>query len=608
MAPVAVVDMETNRILLSTAGNSGPIRITRGEDTLQVDTPEGERADVLADELGNLYINGKALHITWRDREGQITELSSPSARVYYHAEKHSFVLEGNCRITHPRGSITCENGLCAILEEGPPPASPRTGFMSQFANMSFGGIRAATAKGNVQLHAPATEEHPESDVEADFLSYDGTTGDCLLSGPDCRLRYGDNLLHTTESIQLQENGDIILIGNHIDGTYARPSQAAPEQLVSGTFSARHKLTLTAADGIARTETGFNAQDTEASFSCTGPVELHLGRGEKPTTVPPREKVGMLNLAVMQYSTVKHMRAQNQVQAVFHGNVPGQESIQSGSMSGDFLDINTEAGTIRVDATEERPAILAFGNNKIEAQSPGAPSQIELLPNGDIDVRGSNINTTLQGEAGITRTFCRDTMHLDRLQGILTTGPGADVHSPNGIFTANGPLTITLATEETSTTRAPLSPQHPQLSYPFAGVSRISTGEGGTLRTANASMQCTGPVNIELDPQATHSDRNTGSIKRATASGQVAILGKDQQGRLLRATGDHLVLDAASGTKIITGKRVTLSNEYNTHTASGAGAAVRVDRHNNARITGAQQVTTATSIQKQVETNKQSKK
>lgn len=608
-APVAIVDMETNRILLSTADSGGTIRITRGEDFFQVDTTEGERADVLADELGNLYINGTSLHIIWRDSEGQLAELRSPSARIYYHAENRCLVLEGACDITHPRGRVTCNDGFCALLEEGPPPATPRTGFMSQFANMSFGGIRAATARGDVHLHGLAMDEHPDSDVQAEFLSYDGTTGACLLTGPDCRLRYGDNQLHTTESIELLDNGDIILLGDVIDGSYARPSQAVPDQEVHGTFAAQNKLTLTAADGIARTEHGFTAKDSEASFSCTGPVELCLGKGESPAAVPPREKAGMLNLAVMQYTTVDRLRARDRVQVLFHGNVPGQEGLQSGSMSGDFLDVDAVAATIRVDALQGRPAILAFNNNKITAQSPEASSQIELLPNGDIDVRGSSINTTLQGEEGITKTFCRNNMHLDRLKGILTTGRNAHVHSPSGIFTSNGPLTITLAPQPADEAKAPLSPTHPQLTYPFAGVSRIYTEEGGTLRTTNASMQCTGPVDIELDPTSSHNDgKGSGSIKRATASGQVAILGKDRQGRLLRATGDRMVLDAGTGTKVITGSRVTLSNEYNTHTASGPGAAVRVDRHNNARITGTRQVTTATSIQKQVESNKHSNK
>ena len=123
---------------------------------------------------------------------------------------------------------------------------------MSQFANMSFGGIRAATAKGDVHLHALAMDEHPESDVRADYLSYDGRTGECLLRGRDCSLRYGENLLHTTGSIELLENGDIILLGDVIDGTYSRPSQAVPDQMVCGTFAAKNKMWLTAADGIAR--------------------------------------------------------------------------------------------------------------------------------------------------------------------------------------------------------------------------------------------------------------------------------------------------------------------------------------------------------------------
>ena len=91
------------------------------------------------------------------------------------------------------------------------------------------------------------------------------------------------------------------------------------------------------------------------------------------------------------------------------------------------------------------------------------------------------------------------------------------------------------------------------------------------------------------------------------AEDRVAVAGRSGDGRLLRGTGDLLVADAATGTKRLSGRRVTLSDGNNTHVASGSGAAVVLDNKNNARVFGAVQQTVSTRIHEQIEKNKQKK-
>ena len=134
---------------------------------------------------------------------------------------------------------------------------------------------------------------------------------------------------------------------------------------------------------------------------------------------------------------------------------------------------------------------------------------------------------------------------------------------------------------------------------------RLRTGQGGTARTAQASMECNGLIDISLLPESRRAKNAVmGPIDKALLCDRVSVLAKDSSGRLLRASGDRMEADAATGEKVITGRRVTLSDENNTHIASGAGAAVRIDRNNNARITGQHQSTTATNIRRQTEQTK----
>ena len=128
-----------------------------------------------------------------------------------------------------------------------------------------------------------------------------------------------------------------------------------------------------------------------------------------------------------------------------------------------------------------------------------------------------------------------------------------------------------------------------------------------TVRTEKGSMQCTGPVHLVMDTENKGADKMMGGLKFATARGEVAVAGRDSTGRLLRASGDLLEIDSATGMKVLSGQKVTLGDAYNTHIASGPGACIRIDADNNASIHGKKHTTNATRIREQMEKEKSKK-
>jgi hypothetical protein len=102
-------------------------------------------------------------------------------------------------------------------------------------------------------------------------------------------------------------------------------------------------------------------------------------------------------------------------------------------------------------------------------------------------------------------------------------------------------------------------------------------------------------------------DKMMGGLKSATARGNVAIAGRDNTGRALRATGDLLEINTATGMKVLSGRQVTLGDANVTHFASGAGACIRIDAKNNASIHGEKHTTHATNIRQQINDNKTKK-
>lgn len=595
----AVIDTNRNCILLTGSTRHSPgIHIRRGQDEITLHpTQKGEAPVIMADANGDIMIHSGKMQLSWRDKDGATCELKAEAEHIYYRAAEHSLLVEGKASLRTPHGILQFDKGALIALEPAHPQGKKDDGFMSQFTNVSIAGIAHAEAWGNVMATTPANQSHQAAEIRGEHLVYSAKTGSCLTEGKNCRLVYGKNTLQTDGSLRLEPNGNIYLSGADITGSYERPAPQKEKQAVQGSFRTADTLVFSAEDGTISAPKGITLKDDYSDFSCSGPLVLKLRPNEKEESTP---KVGNLNLAIARYTEISQARASGSI-IVHHGDAPGAPDTE---LLASEADVNMLTGEVTLTAAGGQEARLRIKGYEIAAKSPQAPSLVELKGNGDISITGEQINATLQAKEGGARILARNNLYLNREKGEISIGPNSRITSPDGILTANGPLTATLHRAPAAEAR-PILPNFPHLVYNYDGLEKASTNNGGTIRTEQASMQCSGPITVVMNLNPAKKDSSpTAAIRHASASGNVALAGKDGTGRIIKATGDTLSLNGATGEKRLSGSKVTLADAYNTHTAFGPGASVIIDKKNNARIIGSRHTTTATRIHDQIEQQK----
>ncbi len=610
----AQVDSVANRLLFTTGPGTPVLSFRQGNNCITLTGGEESPARALADEDGNILLEAPVIHLVWQAEDGTLSEFRSTGGRALYHAATRALVMEGPVEASYRNGESTlhCSGPLCATLQpkEGGAPRESK-GFMSQFSSMSFSGIAAASATGNVQLTSRSGAEGAETmAVSGDALYYNGLTGEVEIPGTPCIIAYGDggrNTLQTDGSLVLESNGDIHFKGEGtIEGVYERPAREEGAPPVRGTLSAKAPLSFHAATGTVTTS-ALNCRDAEASLSCTGEVLVSLTpRAEAAgaeTPLPPREKTGMVNTAIARYNGISTVQAAGQVRGqMLNPTTPGAPEA---TLSASQLKANLTTGEMLLQGMREAATISFRGYSLSGTAGTHSPASVHLKPNGDIEVRGAQVACTVPSDKGMTTINSTDRMLLAREPRSISLGAGTRIQSPSGIITTNGPMQAVLAPSAKPAEAKPLSPRFPHLVYDFSGLDSAETFSGATVRTPQGSMQCSQHLSILMLPQgsAASNKSSLGGIRSAIATGQVLIAAKDGSGRVLRAAGDRLEVDGITGEKKLTGSKVVLEDARNRHEASGAGAAVRIDARNNARITGARHSTYATGLREQVEEN-----
>ena len=600
----AVADSVNNNIFLYSPAGGQEILLQQEKNIVRITPKADAPARILADPQGNIMLEGALVDLCMVDKEGAVTKLKSTGGLVFYHASTHTLHAPGSAEFTHPDGTLSCNNGLCVVLTPAAVPQPSAKGFMSQFTGLRFDGINTATAKGCVVMTSAAAEGREALRAEGDTLSYNGKTGECSLQGTKCRLNYGGYDVYADEGLHLLANGDIELRGADIHGTYERESDK-PGELIKGTFKA-HSLVVFRADlGTISTEKGLALADSEADFSCTGPAHLVLTPKEDAEEQKSR-KPGMPNLAIARFGDVSRARATGNV--IAHRFEPGTGKCIS-ELKAQSVETDLVSGETLLQGEVDQPLIAQHENNRIEAiPATGSAATIQIQANGDMQLNGERISATMVNKDGTTTARCKDYVRLIRAEERLETGSSTELHAPTAILTTNGRLSARLTTsEETSDTSEPRKPGLRGFRFNYNGIREAITQEGCTLRTEQGSMQCTGPVRLEMTETSDKKDTQMGGLKYATASGNVAVAGKDNTGRLLRATGDLLTIDAATGMKVLTGQRVTLGDAYNTHIITGKGAAIRIDANNNVKISGGSHTTHASNVRQQLDNQKNKK-
>ncbi len=602
----AVVDMEDNRLLFVAGPGAERLTFRQGAKLLTLSSDDGATARAMADEEGNVLLEGSRLHLEWEDSRGERGSLDARGGRAFYHASSRTLVLEGPVNFTQSPGyAMQCQGRLNVVLQEEKGATTPereRTTFMGQFAALRFSGVEAASTHSPVQLAA----ESQKLAASGDDLRYNGLTGEADLSGNPCVLTYAGEFysgsLQTEGTLSLAANGDVSLSGQRIQGRYVRPGRGKDSRPLHGALSTGGDIVFHADSGTV-TSSALQASDEGADIACTGPVELGLAplSPEERTShpLPPREKTGMLNLALAGYRGIATVKASGDVRGHLR-DTSQPNAPQEGELAASTLDANILTGALRLSGTDEPASLTYRGYSLSGLPAPGETAVVSLLANGDVQADAERVEAAIPGRRGSTRIICSNNATLSRETRELALGPGSRIDAPEAVVTANGPLHAILAPSDTPA--KPPSPRYPQLVYAFSGLESATTSQGGTVRSPRGSLQCSQQLSLEMSRNG--GNKEMGGIRSALAVGQVAIAGRDAQGRLMKATGDRLTVDGATGEKHLTGTRVVLVDEHNRHEASGAGAAVHLDARNNARITGARHASSATSIRDQVERQK----
>lgn len=590
----AIADSINNAILLYAPEGGQEILMQQGQNIVRITPGENTPARILADPDGNILLEGGEVNVQMVDEEGGITTLKTTGGLAYYHAASHTLHAPGNTIFTHPDGSLQCSQHLCITLVPAGQDKESKTGFMSQFTGLRFDGISTATAQGNVVMTGTATEGREALRAEGDTLSYNGQTGECSLIGQKSRLVYGNYDVYTNQGVHLLANGDIELHGGDIHGTYERESDESGKML-QGTFKANAPVVFRADQGTITTDKGLCMKDAESDFSCTGLAELKLSPKEGASV--PERKAGMPNLAIARYGNVSRAKATGDV--IAHLYEPGTQKC-SGELKAASIESDLVTGETLLTGEPGQPLIALYeGNRIVSTPAPEQAATMQMLANGDLRLNGATIDATMVNEQGTTTAHCNDYVRLIRAEDRLETGSSTKLKAPTAILTTTGSLSARLArTGEPAA--ASTKTGFRSFRFNYNGIEEASTDRGCTLRTEEGSMQCTGPVRLVMDNEARTGDSPMGSVKYATAAGDVALAGKDSEGRLLRATGDLLTIDSNSGMKVLSGQRVTLGDSYNTHIITGKGAAIRIDAKNNVKIVGGSHKTHATKVRQQL--------
>ena len=624
----AVADTDANTLLLSSPELGRAILVAQGRNSIRIEPGKGRPARLVADAQGNALLCGAHISLRWVDDEGREGKMECAGGSITYHAATHTLHLPGHSSMEHPRGSFISEKKLVVALqpEDDAAAAAPGRDFLSQFAAVRFKGVQSVQAEnGSATLDACS--------ARGETLAYNAATGECRAAGRGTLLRYNANTIATDGAVELHGNGDIDITGDDVRIAYERASRAEPERLLRGTMqgSAMH---FCAATGKVEAPGPLSIRDEELNFSCEGPVELLLRRAPQPRV---RQRPGMPNLAVAQYDGVGAISARRSVRLAARA-AEGDVAVM-----GDDVQADLAAQSATVTARGGAPLVLQGGGFRAAAETPaGACSTLQVTPEGDITLTGNHISVEGGGDAPATvvavskdklselhvntagditlrgadigietqdaagqgiKAVCKDSLTLEKEGGRLTTGSATRMQSPQGSLSANGPVTAVLKQGPAKPARR--DARFAQLNYRFEGLESASTAQGGSIRTPQGSMQCTGKIEVAFAEQPAprrgrRGEENAlGALKFARAEGSVALAGKDSTGRVMRATGDVLTLDAATGMKTLTGGTVSLSDRYNTHTATGH-AAITIDARNNVRISGATQRTTATGIHEQI--------
>ncbi|MFI3242911.1 MAG: hypothetical protein R3Y56_01505 [Akkermansia sp.] len=584
-AKQVLVDMQLKRLYAT--GDVVELKHSRGD----IRAEGGEPIMLIDDKAGLIYVKGHHISGFSVDEKGEKNEFSS-EGYVLFELDSDSILLARQNKIQTPKGDIACRGLLRVRMQpaEEQKPSSSK-GFR---LNRAYDGLSYVTALDDVVVSGTQADGTPFR-MSGDLLSYDARIGEMIMTGEQCHLSSAEQNMQVQgdATARLYADGSMKLKGGDIFGSYQRPSRSG-EGLLHGTYQTQGEILMTAADGQLRCPHGLVAKDEELDFACTREVVVSFEREPATEEAKPQQSVAVMpDFAFSRIKGIAHVAAAGDIQAKGMGEWDFYAQ-------GDELEADLIEGTALVRAKAAQWAQFTYQGAQLKARSQDRGSEVQLLANGDIKMAGDVIEGYMPAREDKS-SFAFETqndLYLNNAESLLVMPHPVHMESDQGIFNSQGGLTASLRRAEKPASTGRGFARH---DFGFTGVEWAQSPRDSSLQSPQLSLQCDGFMRLVMEEEGASQgqDATLAGLQSAEAHDAVRFIAKDAQGKLYRATGEHLSIDGHRGTKLLTGPRVTLSSGHKLHEASGAGAQVFVDAKNNVRLSGAQQTTVVTDVREE---------
>ncbi len=585
--------------------------LIRSKEIIRIQHPLGELvargaapSAILSEKLGIFYLRAEEIsgHLKI---EGQEPYHFQTQGGIFFYLNNKSIRLLRQVQLKQGKQVLSAKGSMLLqlLLEPQSENARDKTGYFASFQR-DYKGLESIVAQGGITAQIEQGEEMLL--IKGDNLYYHAQTGESLLTGNLCSIGNSQHDIELRENalIRWASNGAIYLAGDRLQGFYTRPRQGEGEaKALRGSFRTEKHLALIPTSGgesLLLAPSGLWAEDEETLLDVKGSLVMHLRGEQKQVEIKQGAMDFRFPAIPLQGSPeITRLRAAGGITL----DNKGENSL---ALRAESLDLNAISGSGYLISAPNEELYINYMGQQLQAQSPDATARITLEDSGNLLIQGKSITAQFRNEGGDYQLQCRDEMMLDKSTHQIRLAGGIDLRMPDARLRSEHAAIITLEPEPQSGQSASgMLANYPHLHYPYKQLREVLLTRGAAIQSSQFSLQCDGGLHAVMATENQKVRPEMAGIARLDAQGRVRFYAKTEQrgkkAQSLFAQGDQLVVNGQSGEKILTGKRIILRDDKNTHLAEGNPARLRLNAQNDATLTGKRQRSYAGDITEQLD-------
>ncbi len=557
---------------------------------------------ILSDKLGIFYLRAEEIsgHI---QMEGQEPYHFQAKGGIFFHLDNQSIRLLRQVQLKQGKQSLSAEGSMQLQLLLSEEDESKR-GYFATFQR-NYKGLESIFAQGGIDAQIAQGEDIIH--IKGDELSYNAQTGESLLTGKQC------SIANSQQDIELQGNalirwagsGAIYLAADRLQGHYTRPQQGEGEpKLLRGNFRTEKQLALIPngeGESLILAPSGLWAEDEESKLEIKGSLALHL-RSEPSQAVKEEDTMGLRFPSILLQGSPEFTRLRAAGGITLENK--GENSL---ALRADSLDLDALSGSGYILSAPNEELYINYMGQQMKALSPDGTARITLENSGNLLVQAKDIIAQLRNEDGDYQLQCQDELILDKSTDQIRLAGGIELRMPDGLLRSEHAAILTLESlpQQEQKQSSGMLAKYPHLHYPYKQLREAVITKGAAIQSSQFSLQCDGELRAIMASDSQTVRPEMAGIARLDAQGKVRFYARHEQkgkpAQSLFAQGDKLQINGESGEKILTGTRIILRDDKNTHLAEGSPARLRLNAQNDASLSGKRQRSYAGDITEQME-------